>query len=38
MSAVLLPCLLSPDDMMSVPGGMVRSAYHVLVDYKGREK
>ena len=36
MSAVLLPSLLSPDDMMSVPGGMVRSPYHVLVDYKGR--
>ncbi len=36
MSAVLLPSLLSPDDMMTVPGGMVRSPYHVLVDYKGR--
>jgi hypothetical protein len=36
LSAVLLPSLLSPDDMMTVPGGMVRSAYHVLVDYKGR--
>jgi hypothetical protein len=38
MSAVLLPCLLSPDDMMMVPGGMVRSPYHVLIDYKGRSK
>jgi hypothetical protein len=37
MSAVMLPSLLHPDEMMSVPGGMVRSAYHVLVDYKGRE-
>ncbi len=37
MSAVLLPSLLSPDDMMLVPGGMVRSPYHVLVDYKGRD-
>lgn len=37
LSAVLLPSLLSPDDMMSVPGGMVRSPYHVLVDYKGRD-
>jgi len=37
MSAVLLPSLLSPDDMMSVPGGMIRSPYHVLVDYKGRD-
>ena len=37
MSAVLLPSLLSPDDMMSVRGGMVRSPYHVLVDYKGRD-
>jgi hypothetical protein len=37
MSAVLLPSILSPDDMMSVPGGMVRSAFHVLVDYKGRD-
>ena len=36
MSAVLLPALLSPDDMMMVPGGMVRSPYHVLIDYKGR--
>lgn len=36
MSAVLLPSLLSPDDMMMVRGGMVRSPYHVLVDYKGR--
>ncbi len=36
LSAVLLPSLLSPDDMMMVPGGMVRSPYHVLVDYKGR--
>jgi hypothetical protein len=36
MSAVLLPSLLSPDDMMMVPGGMVRSPYHVLIDYKGR--
>jgi hypothetical protein len=37
MSAVLLPSLLSPDDMMSVPGGLVRSPYHVLIDYKGKE-
>jgi hypothetical protein len=37
MSAVILPCLLSPDDMMSEQGGMVRSAFHALVDYKGRE-
>ncbi len=36
MSAVLLPSLLSPDDMMTVRGGMVRSPYHVLVDYRGR--
>ena len=36
MSAVLLPSLLSPDEMMMVPGGMVRSPYHVLIDYKGR--
>jgi len=36
MSAVLLPVLISPDDFMAVPGGMVRSPYHVLVDYKGR--
>lgn len=36
MSAALLPALLSADDMMSVPGGMVRSPYHVLVDFKGR--
>ena len=36
LSAVVLPSLLSPDDMMSVPGGMIRSPYHVLVDYKGR--
>ncbi len=36
MSAVLLPALLSPDDMMMEPGGMVRSPYHVLIDYKGR--
>ena len=38
MSAVLLPVLLSPDDMMMVPGGMVRSPYHVLIDYKGRKQ
>ena len=38
MSGVALPALLSPDDMMSVPGGMVRSPYHVLVDYKGRSQ
>ena len=37
MSGVALPALLSPDDMMSVRGGMVRSPYHVLVDYKGRD-
>jgi len=37
MSAVLLPSLLTPDEMMSVPGGLVRSPYHVLIDYKGRE-
>ena len=36
MSAVLLPVLLSPDNMMMEPGGMVRSPYHVLIDYKGR--
>ena len=36
MSGVALPALLSPDDMMTVRGGMVRSPYHVLVDYKGR--
>ena len=36
MSAAILPSLLAPDDMMTVPGGMVRSAYHVLIDYKGR--
>ncbi len=37
MSSILLPALLSPDDMMVVRGGMVRSPYHVLVDYKGRK-
>ena len=38
MSAVLLPALISPDDMMMVAGGMVRSPYHVLIDHKGRSK
>jgi hypothetical protein len=37
MSAVLLPSLLNPDEMMAVPGGLVRSPYHVLVDYRGHE-
>ena len=37
MSAVLLPSLLHPDELMAAPGGLVRSPYHVLVDYRGRE-
>lgn len=37
MSSVLLPALVSPDDLMTVQGGLVRSTYHVLVDYKGRK-
>ena len=36
MSSALLPSMLSPDDMMMVPGGMVRSPYHVLVEYGSR--
>jgi hypothetical protein len=33
MADMLLPALLSPDDFMSVQGGLVRSPYHVLVEY-----
>lgn len=36
MSAVLLPAMLEPDTFMMVTGGLVRSPYHVLVDYRRR--
>jgi hypothetical protein len=36
MEDMLLPALLSPDDFMSVQGGLVKSPEHVLVDYRGR--
>ena len=36
MSSMLLPALLAPDEMMTVPGGMVKSHDYVLVDYSGR--